>query len=388
MSGPDHSNPLGLDPCTSLPVRAERPTTLEYVAAELWVRERYRRYFADLGGPQVVTWQLERFFMAYETGHRALEVALEVLETDFRNVFSNSLVRRFRSMMAKGATDQELLELLKAASPGGALKPDMLGLRAAGTSMELDAVEVGTVKTATSTYDELTMKMDALRSAVVPQLRLRMQGEQMRAAGRGRGFPIPQDYPVRGSAFRLEPWARIMPLPVRISGSGRVSTVDWICFHPSDSWRPAAEPPTPVGERKGTDGLIIYHIHRARLPDLPEAVRRHVRRELESWKRQRGLSLELNPALGMAMRESASAWSHEALVFFAALGAAALVILFVAIAVEVGVVALGAAAIDAGLVALSGAPAALMGAVQGAGEVAALLWPGALGAASLMPARR
>ena len=58
------------------------------------MREAYRRYFQSNGAvPQLTTWQLERFFTAYNTGDPVLELTMELLETDFHNLFTDAIIQ-------------------------------------------------------------------------------------------------------------------------------------------------------------------------------------------------------------------------------------------------------------------------------------------------------
>ena len=77
------------------------------------------------------------------------------------------------------------------------------------------------------------------------------------------------DLAVNGSSFHLKPWQRILPLPVLISGSGNASYADWICHHPTMTWRPLCSPPRDPEAVPRIDNLVIYHIHHAPLPRLP-----------------------------------------------------------------------------------------------------------------------
>ncbi|MEV5491080.1 hypothetical protein AB0L47_24290 [Streptomyces bobili] len=393
-AGPQLIDRALLNECWKWPVRQSRPSVLEYTAAEWWVRERYGFWFRENRGiPQLITWQLTRFFESYTPGDPVLEVAMEVLEDDFKNVFSDKFVQRFNRLLKnRSASHAELLYLLKEAQPGGALKPDMLGITADRSTLAFDALEVGTEGTAQSTYDELHKKLRILQSEVIPQIKLRLAGLSARYTDRRRSLSVPSAFSALPSTFRLKPWAYILPLPVNISVQGNARYADWICFHPSKSWTPRGSGApgsggVPAGSpvARGVDGLYLYHIHRATLPNLPDAVRSSVDQELRRWRQNNGFVLELNPAFAFAMKESQSDWSPEAQAMFAYLGAGALLLCFVWVAWEVGLIAGGAAALDAGLTALAESPAVFTNAIRGAAQLAPRLWPAAVGAAPLMP---
>jgi len=296
--------------CQGYPVRKERPTTFEYVAAELWVRELYRKYFRVNGGePQIITWQYERFYTQYETADDVLDITMSLLESDFRNVFTDAVRRKWDSLIKKNAPEATLLELLRQAAPGGSRKPDMLGIHA-GATLLFDSVEVGTDKTAESTFKELTDKMAIIDQEVVPQIKLRLPALQRRYASRGMTTSIPSDFVVRASPFRLEPWAKVLPLPI-VAGDEGVREVDWICYHPTDTWAPASASGSSSASSSGglgTDGIILYHIHRASLPRLPQEVRSRMRKELDRLEAERSGLLELNPALLGAFVRNKSEW--------------------------------------------------------------------------------
>lgn len=379
-----------LDECWGWPIRAEAPTALEYTAAELYIRQLYKNHFQQKPKPQIVTWQYERFFTGYETGDPVIEVVMETLEQDFRNVFSNSLVKRYWKAVRDRKPIAFLRQLLLEAAAGGARKPDMLGIHADGSRLVFDAVEVGTEKTAKSTYDELQEKLAQLRNPVLPILRLKLELLAHRHYARGENIAVPQDFTIAGSAFRPQDHQWVLPLPIRISTSGSVRYADWICFHPSKGWRPGVGYPLATSlpgadQRRGTDGLLIYYIHRALLPNLPDRVARDVRQQLGRWRYEQGLTLELNPALAMSLKKSQSDWSPEALQLFAVLGVGAAIILLVLAAWEVGLVAGGAAVAEAGLVALSEAPLLLFNAIRSAALLATQLNPAAFGMLPFVP---
>jgi hypothetical protein len=378
---------FGNTECLGFPVRDEAPNALEYTAAEYWVRESYRRYFLANGGiPQLTTWGLERFFSITDTGDPVLELTMELLDSDFKNLFTNAIIKKFTQMLANGASSAAINALLREAGFGGARKPDMLGI-SAGRTLLFDSVEVGTVRTAQSTYDELGEKMGILRSAVIPQLKLRLPALAARSARGMVSMSIPLDFVVRPSAFRLSQFEMIMPLPVRINSTSGKTIIDWICYHPSTNWRPggAASAPASPGERTGTDGLIIYHIHQTTLPDVPASIRRAITEELNRWKQAQGYILELNPALVAAFTFNKSAWSREALQLFALLGIGGLVLIMVGIGWESGLFAGAAAIVEAGLTAAASSPAAFAAAMRGTAALANELWPLAVGAAPLIP---
>jgi hypothetical protein len=376
---------LNLPECADLPERKEPPTMFEYVAAELWVRECYGNYFRTQQPiPQLITWQLERFFKNYDPHDPVLELVMTIIERDFHNVLNPRLVKKFYALLKAKAPESELLALLKEIGPGGARKPDMLGI-SANRTLIFDGLEVGTVKGAKGTYDELHHKLDIIKDIVVPQLKIELPQLAIRLSKGLRSMSVPNDVTVNGSSFRLAPSQRILPLPVRISGSGKARYADWICYHPTMTWQlPGSSPPGP-NAAQGTDGLVIYHIHRTPLPNLPETVKRHVERELERWKRQQGLILELNPALAYAFKQSRSEWEPETRRLFAYFGVGVLLLACVVVAWEVGLIAGGAALAEEGLVTLAASPQVLNSALQGSVQGASRLWPAVVGAAPLLP---
>jgi hypothetical protein len=261
----------------------------------------------------------------------------------------------------------------------------MLGI-SAGRTLLFDSVEVGTDKTAQSTFVELNEKMKILTTAVIPVLKLRLQALQAQYA---RGFTsvnVPSDFVVRASPFRLKTFEMIMPLPVRVNKKGGTVTVDWVCYHPTTTWLPDGVTPAPgSGAPTGTDGMVIYHIHQSVLPELPKSIRDAIAKELNRWKQESGYVLELNPALTGAFVTEKSSWSPEARQLFAYFGVGALVLMFLAVGWELGVVAGGVALAEAGLTALAATPAALVGAIRVTAALASQCWPAAVGAAPLIP---
>lgn len=337
--------------------------------------------------PQLITWQLQRFFFSYEALDPVLDLIMTILERDFRNALSPRLIKQFAQLMRAGGTEAELLALLKEITPGGALKPDMLGI-SAGRTLLLDAVEVGTVKTAKSTWDELNHKIGILKDVVIPQLKIELPQLAIRLSRGFQSFSVPLDFSVKGSAFRMTRWQRVLPLPVRISRTGNAPTADWICFHPSVTYQPTGAPSTTTGgDPTGADGLFLYHIHRATLPNLPDKVRQNLERELRRWRQGQGLVLELNPAYAFTFQQSKSDWSPEAQILFGYLGLGALVVMGVALAWELGLIAGAAALAEQGLAALAATPAVFVSAMSEASAIARMLWPVAVGVAQWLPVK-
>lgn len=404
------ADPFNLYQCGDYMVRPSRPSAFEYTAAELWVRFWYEDYFrSKFRIPQVVTWQLARFLeiLLEEARDPVVELTMKTLERDFRNPLLPSQILEFRKLLAGPSSDEDLRKFVKRISPGGSLKPDMLGI-SAHRVLEFDAVEVGTVKTADETYKELQHKLGVIQSTIVPQLKLTMPALAMKyAGGRGMGINVPQDFSVRASAFRLEPWQRVLPLPVQISGTGNVSYADWICYHPSSTYH---APDTPAERRglQGTDGLIIYHVHRARVPRLPKRVRDEVDKALRQWNWKHGRSFELNPALAFALKDTRSEWDpeHKEMFMLGLAGTAAvlLVVAFAFVAIEAGVVgAVGGAlagggsaaggsqagaAATGGLIRLVSNPALLRIFIADLAQLAQKLWPAAVAGSQTLVTQR
>jgi len=378
---------LKIAPCSGIPERSDPPNVLEYTAAEWWVRDRYVQYFREKHPiPQLVTWQLQRFFTAYDPVDPVLDLVMTIIERDFRNVLNPRLVKKFTDLLKAKAPQSELLALLKEITPGGALKPDMLGISAADV-LEFDGLEVGTVKTAKATWDELNHKLGILKTVVLPQVKIELPNLALRMSRGRQSFRIPHDFVIKGSSFRLPKWALVTPLPVRISQVGTVETVDWICYQPTTVWYPpgAQLPGANDPDPEGTDGLVIYHIHRAPIPKLPPGIRNFLENELRKWRQQERLILELNPAFVPVFQADKANWSPETMRLFGYLGLAALVLLGVAVAWEIGLIAGAAAVAVDGLGALAAAPEVLLTALNDAAMIASRLWPAAVTAAPLLP---
>jgi hypothetical protein len=154
------------------------------------------------------------------------------------------------------------------------------------------------------------------------------------------------------------------------------------------TWQPAGSPPTGgSGEPQGSDGLFLYHIHRATLPNLPDKVRQNLEQELRRWRQGHGLVLELNPAYAFTFQQSKSDWSPEAKMLFGYLGLGALVVMGVALAWELGLVAGAAMLAEEGLLALAATPQVFMTAMAEASALARFLWPIAVSGAQWLPAK-
>jgi hypothetical protein len=125
------SDLFNLDGCGSAMVRPDPPTVLEDSAAELWVLHWYRQHFqAKHPLPQHVTWQLARLYEISEAERldEVIGLTMKTMDRDFRNPLLPSAVKRFRQMLKGGERGETLTTFLKEISPGGSLKPDMLGI--------------------------------------------------------------------------------------------------------------------------------------------------------------------------------------------------------------------------------------------------------------------
>jgi hypothetical protein len=375
---------LPLPACNGLPVRDEPPTSLEYTAAELWIRERYGNYFThSRPSPVLITWQLERLLFSYDNLHDdVLELVMTALERDFRNPLLPRLVANFRRLEQSGASADALRALLQEITPGGNLKPDMLGLCAGGAAIEMDAVEVGTVKTAQSTYDELQHKLGVLRDVIVPQLKI-----QLPQLSSQTQQSVPTEVTVAASSWRPAQWERVLPLPVRVTPAGGITYVDWICYHPTMTWYPrdSTASSTQSGS-EGTDGLVIYHIHRlsGSLAEAPSRVKLEVRDAIRRWQEKKGLALSLDPSFATAVRADREAFDPAAKQLLAYLGAGALLLIVLGVAWEVGLVVGAEQAAQGGLTALAGSVEELAPLLRNCATLADQLWPDVSAAAGVM----
>jgi hypothetical protein len=373
-----------LPPCVGIPIRKDPPGTLEWTAAELWIRWRYKHAFeGSRKAPFLVTWQLERLFTNYDNAQDpVIDLVMTVLESDFRNVTTDAQRAAFQLLLKQNATEPALRAFLRQLSPGGNRRPDMLGISTGGTAIEFDAVEVGTVTGAQATYDELQSKLGILRDSVVPQVRLELPRLQ---AGYQSTF-IPPGFTVSGSAWRPSQWERILPLPVKISKEGNVQYVDWICYYPTMYWRAPNSPPLQQGDPGGENGLILYHIHRlpAKSLEIPPNIKTVIDREIQRWKLQHSLSLELNPALALALKANKTSFDPAAIQMLAVLGAGALLFILLGVAWEAGLVVGAAELASSGLAGLSGSAADLFAAIGQSSEVGSAFWPGVSSDATLL----
>lgn len=358
-------------PCAGIPVRPDPPTVLEYTAAEYWVLYCYRKAFLESRPlPRIVTSQLERLYTTYNSSDDVMDLVLTVLQLNFRNVLLPRLVSLFKRLLNAGAADSELRALLRQMDAGGNLKPDMLGICAAG-AIEFDAVEVGTVKTAQSTFSELQSKLGILQSIIVPQLRLELPILSVR-----RAMSVPTQITVAGSTWRLKPSERILPLPVKVTTTGQVDYADWICFHPTMTWRSSSSPVPALGWRGGEDGLVLYHIHRLPMKslELPSRVKSEVQSAIRQWQWQQRLTLTLLPTFPTTVRQDQSAFSPEAKAFIGYMGLAGLLVMTMAVAWELGVFAGAGALAQQGLAALAATPEVMAPTIAATKELTDQFW--------------
>ncbi|MFD7097575.1 hypothetical protein [Streptomyces xanthophaeus] len=367
-------------------------TGWEWVAAELWVRHHFGRHIGELPGSTHVTHQLDRLQEVFDLivgeekgrGGRpplasgdalpytrtrfrpsdpVLQMALQVLSEDFRNPVSPGKVLEFKKLLDPAAKTPAgvLIEAVRRLTPGGQLKPDMLGLQAYGGELGMEQVEVGTRKGALATYKELQGKLSVLEDPCAVRMRLELARMQ-------RSLRVS----ARASTWRLHPALMTVPLPLHIdSATGKGVVSDWLCFWPTNRAR-FQEYPRPEG-RPGYDGLMLYHVHRLEFDSesVPKSVRELMKRAAREWERkQQAPGPALVPELVTVMQSDRRLFTREGELFVTGLGAAALLALFVWVAVEAGVIAGLGAAGRAGLSALAATPALMAQAVAATAKFA------------------
>ncbi|MFI5828203.1 hypothetical protein ACIA6C_13155 [Streptomyces sp. NPDC051578] len=290
-----------------------------------------------------------------------LRMALQVLSEDFRYPLSPGKVLEFQKLFDPAAKTPAgvLIEALRKLTPGGLLKPDMLGLQSYG-ELAMEEVEVGTRKGGLATYKELQIKLSILEDPCAVRMRLELARMQ-------RSFQVG----VRASTWRLHPALMLLPLPLHIDTTSRKGVVsDRLCFWPTSRAR-FNEYPRPETGRPGYDGLVLYHVHRAAFDSslIPKSVRERMNQAVREWARkQRAPGPTLVPELVTVMQADRRLFPKDGELFLAGLGATALLALFVWVAVEAGVIAGLAAAGQEGLSALAAAPAVLAKAVVSMAE--------------------
>jgi hypothetical protein len=394
-------NPLTVRPEEARQARASRvQDKFEWLAAQLWVYWQYRRWFTSTAAPNQfiladteyeMLFGVEKFFT--RPNNQFAQVVWDTVIEDFRNAHADAMWKKLKKLLDDpSASPAYVAEFIRTAREGGKRKPDMLGVEMGlAPGVRFDLLEVGTEKTADSTAAELADKLRILRERVVPVLSLRLDG---------RGQSWDRRIEVRASPFRMPQEMRILPLPLVIDQKSGTRWAEWVCYHPTELYKPGSV------TSGGHDGLVLYHIHRAPLPTLPEGLRKKFEAQAKAGTLQ---PLTLLPELAQVRRED---WPPELKLALAAIGVAALATVIVLIALTppgaVGLAA-GAGAASAGAVGAGAAGAGAVGAgaigtgVTGAGLTAAgatpaftgtmaatanyapLAWSFAVGAAAVVP---
>ncbi|MBW5424953.1 hypothetical protein GKQ77_25875 [Streptomyces sp. BG9H] len=269
---------------------------LEALTAELYVAERFTEYFRRRYPDSEVISQLNLLDANRFRG--ATEILAKWIIAEYRNEFGRDALK----------------QNIKTQTPGRQLRSDMLGVRAEGTTMVLELVEVTTVGQAKKTeIEDLQHKTDVLtRFVIEPALKEMLA---LQRAGRV-SIGAPTRIEIRRSTWRPswnELYYPLVPLP---GARGNVK-YEWICYKPT--FRP---------DGIGKDGLVLYEIHTTALPQgVPVEVLRRVARRLRELENQH--QLVLLPAMQQYWDDNA-ADSRELKKWLAiGLGAALLVTLVV-----------------------------------------------------------
>ncbi|MFD7830884.1 hypothetical protein [Kitasatospora sp. NPDC059803] len=394
------------DACQLLgPPRAEPPTVFEYLAAELWVRHHFGTDFEARPGATWVTFQLDRIGEWWGTPGRGrldqqdalpyarltqqppdpvLRMVLQVLSEDLRNVFPAAKVEAITRMLKDRSTPAvKLVKAIRELTPGGALKPDMLGTQNHVPELRLEALEVGTEGGALDTHRELQGKISVLRDPCG-----RMIGNRLAVMQQTAVKQLPDTVVGAGTDWRLGAGLMVLPMPLNVTEANGETSVDWICYWPTNRAE-FKDHPRPANGRPGYDGLVLYHIHRVplRSVQLPDKIREAMLRLIAARQRARTLGPTLLPELATAVQRDQRLFTREGELFLAGLGAGALLALGIWAAAGAGLVAGLATVAKGGLVAAAGAPEVFVGAVAGAARLADELWPAVSQLGYLLPAR-
>ncbi|MFG2848063.1 hypothetical protein ACGF12_33565 [Kitasatospora sp. NPDC048296] len=372
--------------------RDEPPTVFEYLAAELWVRHHFGADFDARPGATWVTFQLDRISEWWGSPRRdrldpedalpygrltlqpqdpVLRMVLQVLSEDLRNVFPTAKVEAIKRMLKDRSTPAvKLIKAVRELTPGGALKPDMLGIQNHVPELRMEALEVGTEQGALDTYRELQGKISVLRDPCGRVIENRLLAMQRTAVKQ-----LPFTVVATGTDWRLGAGLMILPMPVNVIEQNGETYVDWLCYWPTNRAE-FREYPRPANGRPGYDGLVLYHIHRVplRAVQLPDKIREAMLNVIRARQRSRALGPTLVPELAVAIERDRRLFTPEGELFLAGLGAVGLLALGVWAAVGTGVVAGLAAVAKGGLVAAAAAPEVFVGAVAAAAKVADQLW--------------
>ncbi len=260
--------------------------------AQLYALGLYRAWFRSVypAGEVFTEWDLVGK-VSVGMGRTAIDMALKIIKSDFRNYYSKS--QRNRMRIREGTPASGLIE-------GRSVRADGLGiaLDPIHRAIVAELIEVTTVDEAEATIiEDIQPKLALLRGPIKKLLE-----RELAEARTGVSSMLPEFFNASGS-----PW--VIPLPLAIvpifNDVTREVTVPqrfrWICFGPTYRYRPilggfaAPEPETAPAR-----GLILYSYHEA---SQPQGVPQEVLRRFRDWAKQqqrRYQRLELLPTPEMS----------------------------------------------------------------------------------------
>lgn len=286
--------------------------------------------------------------------HVVIQRAIDLLKQDFKNLTSmksKEIMGRLERIAGDShASPQDRLlaskswmaEWLKNRM-GRARKPDILGILIEQNRIVFDLVEVGTIKTATSTFDELVSKMTQLQ-----EIALRMDGElktmqQIYSSTSLRSPRIPSYAAASASNFRIPFASYLQVIGVELVPGSTDSLITYICYAPSYRYRPNDFKNLDPGVAPGINGLVLYEIHQLRVKRVPDAVGAQLRKDWvtvhPSVATQAAIA-RLLPEPGFTAYGGRTVWDRQTVEYLKLVGEVGIVCMLAAFAWELGILAI------------------------------------------------
>lgn len=255
--------------------------------AQLYALGLYRAWFRGVypAGEVISEWDLVGK-ASVGMGRTAIDMALRVIKSDFRNYYSKS--RRNRLRIREGTPASGLVE-------GRSVRADGLGiaLDPIHRAIVAELIEVTTADEAEATIlEDLQPKLAMLRGPIKTLLE-----RELAEARTGVSSMLPEVFNAYGTPWVVPPALAIVPILHDTAREvGPPARFRWICFGPTYRYRPfiggfsVAEPETAPAR-----GLILYSYHEAH---QPQGVPKEVLIRFREWARQqqrRYQRLELLP---------------------------------------------------------------------------------------------
>jgi len=291
--------------------------------AQLYALGLYRTWFRGVypAGEVISEWDLVGK-VTLGMGRTAIDMALRIIKSDFRNYYSRS--QRNRMRIREGTPASGLIE-------GRSVRADGLGiaLDPIHRAIVAELIEVTTANEAEATIvEDLQPKLALLRGPIKTLLE-----HELAEARTGVSSMLPEVFNASGTPFVIPPPLAIVPIfHDTAREAGPPARFRWICFGPTYRYRPFFGGfAVPEPESAPARGLILYSYHEAH---QPQGVPLEVLVRFREWARQqqrRYQRLELLPTPEVSRYWQDNNDDLKQLLGYVALATAAVAIVVIAI---------------------------------------------------------